>query len=119
MNCQDARESLSLLLDGNLSLTERVPLELHVNTCGECRQKLADLQIVKIVEEQAVPRSAHDWRPILTDWRLTLAHLWLVLTHRCRATLAYWRPTLGHWRPSLGHWRPSLPHWRPSLGHWR
>ena len=56
MNCQEARESLSMLLDGALSLTERVPLELHVNTCGECRQKLADLQIVKVVAEQAAPR---------------------------------------------------------------
>ncbi len=119
MNCQDTRESLSMLLDGGLSLTERVPLELHVNTCGECRQKLADLQMVKVVEEQAVPRPAHDWRPRFAHWRLTLAHWWLGLTHWGRATLGHWRPTLGHWRPSLGHWRPTLGHWRPTLRHLR
>ena len=93
-----------MLLDGNLSLTERVPLELHVNTCGECRQKLADLQIVKVVEEKTTTRPRYDWRPSLAHWRPMLAH---------------WRPTLGHWRPTLGHWRPTLGHWRPTLGHWR
>ena len=36
-----------MLLDGDITLTERVPLELHVNTCGECRQRLADLQMFK------------------------------------------------------------------------
>jgi hypothetical protein len=119
MNCQDARESLSMLLDGGLSLTERVPLELHVNTCGECRQKLADLQIVKVVEEQAVPRPVHDWRPRFAHWWLTLVHWWLMVTQWGRTTLAHWRPTLGHWRPSLRHWRPSLGHWRPTLRHLR
>ncbi len=100
-----------MLLDGNLSLTERVPLELHVNTCGECRQKLADLQIVKVVEEKTTTRPRYDWRPSLAHWRPMLAH-W-------RPTLGHWRPTLGHWRPTLGHWRPTLGHWRPTLGHWR
>ena len=119
MNCQDARESLSMLLDGDLSLTERVPLELHVNTCGECRQKLADLQIVKVVEEQAVTRPVHDWRPRFAHWRLTLTDWWLVCTHWARHTLSHWRPTLGHWRPTLAHWKPTLRHWRSSLSQWR
>jgi putative zinc finger protein len=100
MNCQDARESLSMLLDGDLSLTERVPLELHVNTCAECRQKLADLQIIRAVEEKPAARPVHDWRP-------SLSHRWPALAH--------WRPTLNHWRPTLGHWRPTLGHWRPTL----
>lgn len=108
-----------MLLDGALSLTERVPLELHVNTCGECRQKLEDLQIIKIVEEQAVLRPAHDWRPSFAHWRLTLAHWWLVLTQWGRPSLGHWRPTLAHWRPTLGHWRPTLGRWRPGPGHWR
>ncbi len=108
-----------MLLDGALSLTERVPLELHVNTCGECRQKLADLQIVKVVAEQAAPRPVHDGRPIFGDWRFTLTHWWLVLTQTGRATLAHWRPTLGQWRPTLRHSRPSLPRWRPGLPRWR
>src|SRR6266542_2976183 len=111
MNCQDARESLSMLLGGDLSLTERVPLELHVNTCGECRQKLADLQISKVVAERAEPRPPRDWRPTFARWRQLLAH-W-------RPTLSQWRPSLGHWRPTLSHWRPTLSHWRSTLGHWR
>ncbi len=79
MNCQDARQSLSMLLDGDLGLTERIPLELHVNACAECRQKLADLQIAKEVEEKFASRPVHDWRP----------------------SLAKWWPTLAHWRPTL------------------
>ncbi len=118
MNCQDARESLSMLLGGDLSLTERVPLELHVNTCGECRQKLADLQISKVVVERAEPRPPRDWRPTFARWRQLLAH-WRPTLSQWRPSLGHWRPTLGHWRPTLGHWRPTLNHWRPSLGHWR
>jgi len=104
MNCQDARQSLSMLLDGDLGLTERIPLELHVNTCAECRQKLADLQIVKALEEKPAPRPVHDW--------------WLWLAHRW-PSISQWWPTLVHWRPTLNHWRPALGHWRPTLGHWR
>jgi len=100
MNCQDARQSLSMLLDGDLGLTERIPLELHVNACAECRQKLADLQIAKEVEEKFASRPVHDWRPSLAKWWPTLAH---------------WRPTLNHWPPALNHWRPTLGHWRPTL----
>lgn len=104
MNCQDARESLPMLLDGDLGLTERIPLELHVNTCAECRQKLADLQIARAMEEKPAPRPVHDW--------------WLSLAHR-RPPISQWWPTLAHWRPALNHWRPALGHWRPTLGHWR
>lgn len=64
MNCPDARESLSMLLDGDIGLTERVPLELHVNACAECRQKLADLQMFRDVPQKPAPRPVH-WRPLL------------------------------------------------------
>ena len=67
MNCQDARESLSTLLDGDIGLTERVPLELHVNTCVECGQKLADLQALRLVADRPAPRPVHHWHwpPVL------------------------------------------------------
>jgi hypothetical protein len=107
MNCQDARASLSMLLDGDLGLTERVPLEQHVNTCAECRQKLADLQIAKEVEEKFATRPVHDWWPSLAHRRPPISQWW--------PTLAHWRPTLNHWRPALGNWRPTLGHWRPTL----
>jgi hypothetical protein len=104
MNCLDARESFSMLLDGDLGLTERIPLEQHVNTCAECRQKLADLQIARALEEKPAPRPVHDW--------------WTSLTHR-RTPISQWWPALAHWRPTLNHRRPALGHWRPTLGHWR
>jgi Putative zinc-finger len=104
MNCLDARESLSNLLDGDLGLTERIPLEQHVNTCAECRQKLADLQIARALEEKPAPRPVHDW--------------WASLAHR-RPPISQWWPTLAHWRPTRNHWRPALGHWRPTFGRWR
>src|SRR5215831_13971276 len=66
MNCQEARESLSMLLDGDLGLTERVPLELHVNACDGCQRRLAHLQELRELEQRArpAPRPVH-WRPIL------------------------------------------------------
>ncbi len=66
MNCQEARESLSMLLDGDLGLTERVPLELHVNACDGCQRRLAHLEELRELEQRArpAPRPVH-WRPIL------------------------------------------------------
>jgi peptidoglycan-associated lipoprotein len=66
MNCEEARESLSMLLDGELGLTERVPLELHVNACEGCQRSLAHLQELRELEQPArpAPRPVH-WRPIL------------------------------------------------------
>ena len=61
MNCQEARESFSVLLEGNLGLTDRVPLERHVNTCEGCQR-----QLLKELEQRArpAPRPIH-WQPIL------------------------------------------------------
>ncbi len=44
MNCPEAREGFSALLDGDIGLTERIPLEAHLRTCEECRQELENLQ---------------------------------------------------------------------------
>src|SRR5215472_11772260 len=72
MNCQEARDSLSLLLDGDIGLTERVPLELHVNNCDGCQRRLAHLQQLRELEQRPrpMPRAIH-WRPI--HWRPFLA----------------------------------------------
>src|SRR5499433_2266294 len=66
MNCQEARESCSMLLDGELGLTERVPLELHVNACEGCQRRLEYLRGLRELEQRArpAPRPVH-WRPIL------------------------------------------------------
>lgn len=53
-----------MLLDGDIGLTERVPLELHVNTCAECRQQLANLQMLRDRPQRPAPRPVH-WRPML------------------------------------------------------
>ena len=81
MNCQEARDSLSMLLDGNIGLTERVPLELHVNSCEGCQRRLVHLQELRELEQRPRPMPRRiQWRPI------------------------QWRPI--HWLPV--HWRPFL-----------
>jgi hypothetical protein len=45
MNCQDAREYFSELLDSHIGLTERVPLEAHLRECEACRQELEALRL--------------------------------------------------------------------------
>src|SRR5215469_2722647 len=81
VNCQEARESFSMLLDGALGLTERVPLELHVNACEGCQRRLEHLQELRELEQRPRPMPRRiQWRPI------------------------QWRPI--HWLPV--HWRPFL-----------
>jgi len=62
MNCQDARESFSLLLEGGITLTERAPLEIHVRECQACRRELEKLQKLQPHES---PRPI-DWQPRLS-----------------------------------------------------
>jgi hypothetical protein len=59
MNCQDAREHFSELLDAHIGLTERVPLEAHLRECEACQQELEALR----VSERPRPPV---WRPNLT-----------------------------------------------------
>jgi hypothetical protein len=55
MDCKDARKEFLTLLDGDLGLTERAPLEVHLNGCRECWWKLEKLQ-----RKSALPRAI--WR---------------------------------------------------------
>ncbi len=55
MNCKDARKEFLTLLGGDLALTERAPLEIHVDECPECWWELERLQ-----RKSALPRAI--WR---------------------------------------------------------
>jgi hypothetical protein len=59
MNCPEAHEGFSALLDGDIGLTERIPLEAHLRMCEDCRQTLENLQTK---EDSARPTT---WRPVL------------------------------------------------------
>src|SRR5712691_2349850 len=58
MNCQDAREHFSALLDAHIGLTERVPLEAHLRECEACQQELEGLRLAERPHPVA-------WRPNL------------------------------------------------------
>jgi hypothetical protein len=66
MNCKDARKEFLTLLDGDLGLTERAPLEVHLDECRECWWELERLQ-----RKSALPRAI--WRA-----RLALGNLGLL-----------------------------------------
>jgi hypothetical protein len=55
MNCKDARNEFLTLLDGDFGLTERAPLEVHLDECRECWWELERLQ-----RKSALPRAI--WR---------------------------------------------------------
>src|SRR5215472_10252499 len=128
MNCQEARESLSMLLEGALGLTERVPLEVHVNACDACQGQLAHLQELRELEQRARPtaRPLH-WRPILAlgfvEKALGVMRAKDVTTRLRR--LVHWRPVVapGFVEKALGVMRAEdvttrlrrLVHWRPVL----
>jgi hypothetical protein len=66
MNCKDAHKEFLTLLDGDLGLTERAPLEVHLDECRECWSELERLQ-----KKSALPRAI--WRA-----RLALGNLGLL-----------------------------------------
>src|SRR5262249_41332330 len=98
MNCQEARESLSILLDGALGLTERVPLEVHVNACDACQRQPAHLQELRDLEQRSRPthRSLH-WRRLILAPGFVEKALGVMraedVTTRLRR-LVHWRPIL-------------------------
>lgn len=44
MNCHDAHRSFFALLDGQLALTERAPVEIHLRQCDRCQAELERLR---------------------------------------------------------------------------
>ena len=52
MTCQDARELFPALVDGDIGLTERVPLESHLSECGDC---LNALEVLRTSEHPRPP----------------------------------------------------------------
>jgi hypothetical protein len=44
VNCKDARRGFLPLLDGQFGLTERAPLEIHLDQCARCQRDLESLR---------------------------------------------------------------------------
>ena len=65
MNCKDARKEFLPLLGGDLGLTERAPLEVHLDECRDCWWELERLQ-----RKSALPRAI--WRARLALGNLSL-----------------------------------------------
>ena len=64
MNCQTATQLLSQALDGQLDLSERAPLRLHLWMCTGCREfkgNLADMRVLaQAFAQQADPAPSGD-----------------------------------------------------------
>jgi outer membrane biosynthesis protein TonB len=112
MNCQDAREFFSELLDSHVGLTERVQLEAHLRECEACQRELEALRLGER------PRPA-PWRPSFKLDFLSKTLEGLRLRERPRP--AAWRPSFKldflskaldglrlRERPRPAAWRPSF-----------
>jgi hypothetical protein len=58
MKCQDVRRTLSLLVDGQLALTESAIIQGHLLGCAECRKEVDRLQVLAGVRARAKHRRA-------------------------------------------------------------
>lgn len=58
MKCQDVRRTLSLLVDGQLALTESAIIQGHLRECAECRKEVDRLHVLAGVRARAKHRRA-------------------------------------------------------------
>lgn len=65
MECQQVSERLSSFHDGELSEPAAREIQAHLASCRDCRQKLADMQALsRLVQEAQVPVPADLWHKI-------------------------------------------------------
>jgi hypothetical protein len=74
VNCQDAREQFSALLDGELGLTEWVETEAHVSQCAECGVTLDGLYRLRPPDEPGRRRPPMAYVGDSSHWRNVIAH---------------------------------------------
>jgi Putative zinc-finger len=114
MNCQDAHDCFSALLDGDIGLTERVPLEAHLRKCAECRQGLEDLQQKEgsprpiswrlRLRRSVIPRIPAKLLAVAASVMLVAVLVLVVLERRAELELAF-----RNWVPSVPSTRDSPP----------
>jgi hypothetical protein len=120
MNCQEAHEGFSALLDGDIGLTERVPLEAHLRKCSECRQELEGLQQKKgtarpiswrpRLRRSVIPRISAKVLAVAASVTLVAVLVLVVLERRAELELAF-----RHWVPSVPSTRDRPPQPAPPL----
>ena len=95
MNCNDAREGLSVLSRDGMGLTEWVLADAHVRQCAECRKALADLQELVSAGQRVAPRQAlQRWLNAMIDtirFGTTSVAAWV---SRVRVLLSIWLTVL-------------------------
>lgn len=102
MNCNDAREGLSVLSRDGMGLTEWVLADAHVRQCAECRKALADLQELVSAGQRVAPRQAlQRWLNARIDTirfgTISVAG-WV---SRVRLLLSIWLTVLATWEAGL------------------
>ena len=120
MNCQDVHEGFSSLLDGDIGLTERVPLEAHLRKCADCRQELENLQKKKggarpitwrpRLRRSVIPRIPDKLLAVAASVTLVAVLVLVVLERRAELELAF-----RHWVPSVPPVGDGPPQLEPPL----
>jgi hypothetical protein len=114
MNCHDAHESFSALVEGDIGLTECVPLEAHLRKCAECRQELENLQQKKgsarpiswrpRLHRSGIPRIPAKLLAVAASVTLVAVLVLVVLERRAELEVAF-----RHWVPSVPSTRGRPP----------
>lgn len=95
MNCNDAREGLSVLSRYGMGLTEWVLADAHVRQCAECRKALENLQELESAGQRVAPhRALQRWLNAMIDAIRFGTTGIAAFVSRVRALLSIWLTVL-------------------------
>jgi len=60
MSCKEVTEKASALIDGELSLWERLQIRLHLAICRGCERFIDQMKVTRTLTETALPPMAFD-----------------------------------------------------------
>lgn len=105
LGCQDARELLEALVDGELPVSEQVAVEAHLRWCDTCRARVEDLRLIgsavrlgsaaSVIDNTAVAAIAASYDEVVTRIRAERDQSFAVLWREWFADMRYLWPAIG------------------------
>lgn len=105
LGCQDAREMLEALVDGELPMSEQVALEGHLRWCDTCRARVEDLRLIgsalrlgsaaSVIDKTDVAAIATSYDEVVTRIRAERAQSFAVQWREWFTDMRYLWPALG------------------------
>ena len=60
MKCNEARELFSPWIDHEIEALEREDLQLHLGSCPDCRQELAEMERISLLLRESLAKAAEE-----------------------------------------------------------